>query len=125
MNRKRFLLWLTVATLYALGLVATQKAVDAERKSDRQQAAPLIEASRAVALPPMDDKGPVDARPLIQQYRGWGSATGRPPVILLHGSPGGFDNFVGSRSRPGLGERCADGRRSSALDLPGMGRTKP
>ncbi|MEL6498925.1 MAG: alpha/beta hydrolase [Planctomycetota bacterium] len=128
MARRRGWVWSIVVCFYLVGLVLTSHANTASRKGNRQPMQTFVDAGRAVWLPPMTSEGPVDgleqSARLGQSFQSWGDQRGIAPVILLHGSPGGYQNFVGSRSRPGLGELVAEGRRSFALDLPGMGLSR-
>ncbi|MEO1716968.1 MAG: alpha/beta fold hydrolase [Planctomycetota bacterium] len=128
MTRRRGWIWSIIVCFYLVGLVLTSQANTASRKGNRQPMQAFVDAGRAVWLPPMTGDGPVDgfeqSARLGQFFQSWGDQRGIAPVILLHGSPGGYQNFVGSPSRPGLGELVAKGRRSFALDLPGMGLSR-
>ncbi|MEM8757998.1 MAG: alpha/beta fold hydrolase, partial [Planctomycetota bacterium] len=128
MSARRCAVWLTLFAIYLFGVFSTQIGLFGGRADMGPPSSLLIERGLAVELPPMSDDGPVPGVPLAQQYRGWEASADRmpdrPPVILLHGSPGSFANFAGTPSRPGLGELTADGRRSYALDLPGMGSSR-
>ncbi|HED53060.1 MAG TPA: alpha/beta fold hydrolase [Phycisphaerales bacterium] len=78
---------------------------------------------RTLVIPAMTDSGPVPDQTIHLPYLAWNAATPDPagvPIVLLHGSPGGADNFVL------LGPRLAEHRAAYAIDLPGMGaHTEP
>ncbi|USN99217.1 MAG: alpha/beta fold hydrolase [Phycisphaeraceae bacterium] len=74
----------------------------------------------SVTVPAMTDDGPTD-RSITLSYLEFGPADDpRPPVILIHGSPGQATDFVE------LGPTLADlARRTFALDMPGFGMSSP
>ena len=76
-----------------------------------------------VTLPAMDRHGPVGQKTIRLAYydikpEPEGDDVNRPPVILLHGTPGTADNWT--RFWPGLAKA---GYRVLAPDLPGNGRS--
>jgi pimeloyl-ACP methyl ester carboxylesterase/membrane protein DedA with SNARE-associated domain len=94
--------------------------------------APLASGHAAIDLPAMGDDGPIDGRTMRLAYMEWGPVVGtgaggqnehgpdsraeRPPILLLHGSPGAAKDF------DRLGARlAAGGYRVIAPDLPGFG----
>lgn len=122
--RRRDMVLSALVCVYLVGLVLTHQSDMSTRQANRQPMQMFVDTGRAVWLPPMSDDGPLPGDRLGQFFAGWGSEVEAPPIILLHGSPGSFGNFIGSANRPGLGELVALGRRSYALDLPGMGRSR-
>ncbi|MEM1071724.1 MAG: alpha/beta fold hydrolase [Planctomycetota bacterium] len=116
-------LWLALAAVYAVGVLATNLVIDGRRDFTF----PLSWYPETASLPPMSNDGPIDGEPLTQIYKSWGEpaqdAT-EAPIILLHGSPGSATNFYGGTTRPGLGRLLGETRRTYALDLPGMGRSR-
>lgn len=120
MLRARRGFWVMLLLAYAAGVLATNIILE----SRRPFAVPLSQFPETIDLPPMADTGPVAGDPLTQIYWSWGRDTGRPPVVLLHGSPGSASNFQPFGDSPGLGVLVAADRRAFALDLPGMGGSR-
>lgn len=116
MTRRRWAIILIVLGVYAALVIASHALA---RPSDR----PADTPSQAVTTAIFDRDGVLDGGAAAVAFHRW-----RPtqevvgePVLLLHGSPGGLDNF---RSRGGLADQiAATGREVIAFDLPGFGRS--
>lgn len=76
--------------------------------------APRVEPGIETAV--VDGEALTDERVWVH-YEEFDAEDERTPVVLLHGSPGGFQDFSGLA--PGL-----DGRRTIVPDLPGFGRSR-
>ena len=74
----------------------------------------------SATIPAMNDAGPVPGQTSQLAYIEWNPAnpSDRPPVILLHGSPGDASNFA--YMGPPL---ASAGYRTLAVDLPGFGQS--
>lgn len=78
---------------------------------------PVVEDDEGPLLPRMTAEGPVGGERVRVRVLAWGvEADPRPPVLLLHGSPGTGRNM----ERLGI-ELSREGRRAIAMDLPGFG----
>lgn len=84
-----------------------------------RRADPAASAHRvAVELSAFSDDGPTAGHLRVSVLVFGRASDPRPPLILLHGSPGSARNFEA------LGRRLGkSGRRCFAIDLPGFGRT--
>jgi pimeloyl-ACP methyl ester carboxylesterase len=78
---------------------------------------PAVVSETGPLVPPMTAEGIAAGEPVRVRVLAWGDERDpRPPVLLLHGSPGTGRNM----ERLGI-ELARDGRRSIAIDLPGFG----
>lgn len=78
---------------------------------------PAIVSETGPLVPPMTADGVAPGEAVRVRVLAWGDADDpRPPVLLLHGSPGTGRNM----ERLGI-ELARDGRRAIAIDLPGFG----
>src|SRR5690606_14786496 len=111
------------AMIYVVLLAGSQLT---QRLTPEPLLAPLEEGSLAVEVAMMGDHGPLRARTQRLAYLAWqadedvSAAAGAPPVILLHGSPGGKESWL--ELAPML---AAAGRDVYAVDLPGFGESAP
>ena len=108
--------WRWLVLCYLLVVLLSQIAVPQGCASDLPSPWPERRAIR-----PMSDAGPEQGQRLTMFYDQWNADASGPPIILLHGSPGGLSNFRSFADRPGLGELLARDRTVNAVDLPGMG----
>lgn len=112
--RRRRLLIGWAAYLLLLG---ASHLIQGVRSQARERSEPAVE------VPLTDDAGPVARRTMRVAYLHWSPTTPkhrRPPVILLHGSPGSASNF--QRLARALADR---GYEVYAPDLPGYGESTP
>jgi pimeloyl-ACP methyl ester carboxylesterase len=101
-----------------LAALALSTAVQAIRRVPA--APPPVPGPGLLVLPAMTGQGPTRGEQAVG-FLEWGPpADPRPPVLLLHGSPGSADNFT--RLGPAI---AREGRRVIAIDLPGFGRSGP
>ncbi len=108
--------WRWLVLCYLLVVLLSQIATPQGYASDLPSPWPERRAIR-----PMSDAGPEQGQRLTMFYDQWNADASGPPIILLHGSPGGLSNFRSFGDRPGLGELLARDRTVNAVDLPGMG----
>jgi len=89
------------------------------RMSSVERATPPPAHVKFLDIPVTTRSGPVEGRSMRLGFRQWGDPAtpeDRPPVLLLHGSPGAASSF--DKIGPMLAK---DGRWTIALDLPGFG----
>jgi pimeloyl-ACP methyl ester carboxylesterase len=117
MRRLRWVI-LYVVLLVASHVVQSLRADAARERAARDGGT----QTQSVLIAPTTDQGAIDAPPIRFAIHDWpaqGPASDRPPIILLHGSPGDGHDFA---TLAGL--LTAGGYRVIAPDLPGFGKSE-
>jgi len=109
--------------VYAFLLIASHLTTDIILPRVTAPASPPDATRDVASLPRFDGEGPRNNRPIPLSFLVWSPEqpdAGRPPIVLLHGSPAGQGGADWSSFAPLLADA---GYTVYALDLPGFGDT--